>query len=120
MQQIINLYLLFLGLITILNREYCKKYIFLFAGQQHPEHYHKYKDESFILLFGDCKLILDNKDYFLKKNEPISVKPKVIHSFSSKQGALIEELSTTHEKADSFYVDDIINTNNKRKSFIDF
>lgn len=108
------------SMITVLNREYCKKYIFLFAGQKHPEQYHKQKDETFILLYGDCKLILDNEEYFLEKNQPISVKPKVIHSFSSNQGALIEEISTTHEKADSFYVDDKISNNLSRKSFIDF
>ena len=60
-------------MITILNREYCKKYIFLFPGQKHPEQYHNQKDETFILLYGDCKLILDNKEYFLQKiNQSVS------------------------------------------------
>ena len=48
------------------------------------------------------------------------IKTGVIHKFIciSKQGAVIEELSSTHEKADSFYVDDNITKNKFRKTFI--
>ena len=46
--------------------------------------------------------------------------PNEIHSFSgmSKEGAVIEELSTTSTSKDSFYIDPKIENNKKRKSFI--
>ena len=66
-------------MITILNRILQKIYIFI--RWSNIQNNIIIKDETFILLYGDCKLILDNKEYFLQKNKPISVQPKVIHSF---------------------------------------
>ena len=43
---------------------------------------------------------------------------KQIHKFSSKKGAIIEELSTTSIKSDSYYLDEKINNNKDRKTFI--
>ena len=46
--------------------------------------------------------------------------PKEIHSFSglSKDGAVIEELSTTSTSKDSYYLDKKIENNKNRKSYI--
>ena len=41
---------------TLVNKDYCKKIIYQFPGQTNPEHFHKIKEETFILLEGD----LDN------------------------------------------------------------
>ena len=50
----------------------------------------------------------------------ITLKPFEIHEFKciSKTGAVIEELSTTSEIKDSFYLDKKIHQNHERKSFI--
>jgi len=37
------------------------------------------------------------------------VEPGVRHSFTSQRGAIIEEISTTHIKGDSYYDDEEIN-----------
>lgn len=44
-------------IISIVNREYCKKLIAVLPGQQHPDHMHKVKEETFQLLYGDSKSV---------------------------------------------------------------
>ena len=48
----------------------------------------------------------------------MTINPRVVHEFSSIKGAIIEELSTTSIKSDSYYLDDKINKNKERKTFI--
>jgi quercetin dioxygenase-like cupin family protein len=111
-------------MITILNSKYCKKLIFIFHKQKHPAQYHKIKQETFFILYGKVKLeIIRNKKKTvknLKEGDLITLYPGDIHSFSglSKDGAVIEELSTKSSSADSFYLDTSINKNKNRKSFI--
>ena len=56
----------------------------------------------------------------LKTGDIITIKPGTIHKFKglSKNGTVIEELSTKHIKNDSFYIDKNINKNENRKSLI--
>ena len=49
-------------IITVVNREYCKRVIVLVPGQTHPEQYHKQKDETYHILHGDIALTLDGVD----------------------------------------------------------
>ena len=97
-------------IIDKVNREYCKKIIVVLPGQNHPTHYHKVKEECFELLYGDCTLILNNKKIKLQRGLPILIARGVAHSFSSKDGCVIEEVSTTHVVGDSVYDD--VNINN--------
>ena len=119
-----NFYKFGLTMTTIHNSEYCKKLLFLLKKQIHPEQYHKKKQETFFMLFGKIRLQLKDKKIkktiYLSEGDLFTIKPGVIHKFNclSKQGAVIEELSTTHAKADSFYVDDNITKNKFRKTFI--
>ena len=113
-----------LCMITIHNSEYCKKILFLFYKQKHPEQYHKKKKETFFILFGKLKLKLRIKNkikiLLLKTGDIYTINPKEIHSFEavSKDGAIIEELSTKSDRDDSYYVDNKITNNKNRKSFI--
>ena len=111
-------------MITILNSKYCKKLLFIFNKQSHPAQYHKRKQETFFVLHGKVKLkIKRNKKSItriLKSGDLVTILPKDIHSFSgiSKDGCVIEELSTKSMKNDSYYIDKKINKNIFRKSFI--
>ncbi len=111
-------------MITILNSKYCKKLIFILYKQKHPAQYHKIKQETFFILYGKVKLetIRKNKKTvkILKEGDLVTLYPRDIHSFSglSKDGAVIEELSTKSNSTDSFYLDASINKNKDRKSFI--
>jgi len=107
-------------MITVVNREYCKKLIIVLPRQSHPEQYHKIKEESFNLLYGDLELGLNEKKEILQIGDIRIVEPNVKHTFSSKNGAIIEEISSAHIQDDSYYTDDRINQNNDRKTIIRF
>lgn len=95
-------------IINLINREYCKKLIIVLPSQQHPNHYHVKKEETFQLLYGDLKVHLDDQIINLSLGEILTVKRNQIHSFSSKNGAIFEEISTTHIVGDSYYLDEKI------------
>ena len=90
-------------IISKINRTYCKKIIVMLPNQDHPTHRHLKKEECFELLDGDCILTLNGRDIPLKKGMPILINREVNHSFRSKKGCVIEEVSTTHIKGDSVY-----------------
>ena len=50
--------------------------------------------------------------------EVITIEPFERHSFNSKNGAIIEEISSTHYVEDSFYSDESINANKNRKTIL--
>ena len=92
-------------ILSKINRTYCKKIIAMIPNQSHPTHRHLQKEECFELLKGDCILRLNGRDIQLKKGYPILINRKVNHSFRTKNGCVIEEISTTHIKGDSIYED---------------
>jgi len=108
------------AIINCINREYCKKLIIVLPGQAHPSHYHHKKEETFNFLYGDVNLVLDGnaKDY--KPGEMVIIERGAKHSFSSKNGAIFEEISTTHFLDDSFYDDKKILENKNRKTEMTF
>jgi sialic acid synthase SpsE/quercetin dioxygenase-like cupin family protein len=97
-------------IINLVNREYCKKIIVVFPGQNHPEQYHIKKEETFHLLSGKLGLSLNGLTSELKKGDIVTVERGVKHAFWSDSGAILEEISTTHYKNDSFYTDPQINS----------
>lgn len=92
-------------IISIVNREYCKKLIIVLPGQNHPMHMHKVKEETFQLLYGDLECVVDGRTYEMKPGDCQTVLRNEMHSFRSKGGAIFEEISTTHVKGDSYYED---------------
>jgi N-acetylneuraminate synthase len=44
----------------------------------------------------------------LNPGDLLTVEPGVRHSFTSREGAIFEEISTTHIKGDSYYDDPVI------------
>ncbi len=96
-------------IINCINREYCKKLIVVLPGQKHPEHYHKRKEETFQVLAGKFECVIDGHKKTLLPGETALVQPGVWHEFWSKDGCIIEEVSTTHYKNDSVYNDRKIN-----------
>ncbi len=107
-------------MITVVNREYCKKLIILLPGQKHPEQYHKKKEETFHVLYGDVSIRLDGEEKRIGRGDILVVEKGKKHSFSTKGGAVIEEISSTHWKEDSFYTDPAIARNKNRKTFLTY
>jgi len=92
-------------LINCINRAYCKKLVIQLPRQKHPYHYHKQKEETFQLLYGDLEVVLEGHKSKLEPGGLFLVKPNQWHKFHTLDGAIIEEVSTTHYNDDSFYED---------------
>ena len=88
-----------------MNRGYCKKLIALLPRQKHPYHYHKQKEETFHLLNGDLEVEIDGREVTLRPGDTVLVQPECWHKFQSLNGAIFEEISTTHYNNDSYYED---------------
>jgi sialic acid synthase SpsE/mannose-6-phosphate isomerase-like protein (cupin superfamily) len=91
-----------------INRKYCKKLIIQLPRQKHPYHFHKVKEETFQLLYGDMEVELEGKRIKLQAGDTVLVKPGEWHKFHTLGGAIFEEVSTTHFNNDSFYEDERI------------
>lgn len=103
---------------TLVNKDYCKKIIYQFPGQTNPEHFHKVKEETFILLEGDLKVNVNGTETEMTKGDILTISINDKHSFTSTNGAIFEEISTEHMTDDSFYTDKNIQNNKNRKSKI--
>jgi len=108
------------AILNCINREYCKKLIILLPGQKHPFHHHLKKEETFQVLFGSMDVVIGKGNKSLKAGDMLTVERKVKHNFSSQEGVIFEEVSTTHYKDDSFYEDEKITNNPQRKTEMTF
>ena len=95
-------------IVTLINREYCKKLVVLLPGQSHPNHRHVKKEETFQLLYGDLDLTINGVERQMATGDKILVERGAWHGFSTHQGAIFEEVSTTHQMGDSYYEDELI------------
>lgn len=107
-------------IINLVNREYCKKLIVLLPGQSHPEHYHKKKEETFLVVHGDISIDLNGTRKECGPGDLLVVERGIPHSFSSKGGMIMEEISSTHYKGDSYYTDPEIAPVDERKTQISY
>jgi sialic acid synthase SpsE/quercetin dioxygenase-like cupin family protein len=105
-------------MITVVNREYCKKLIAVLPGQKHPEQYHNKKEETFHVLYGELRLVLDGVEQICPPGSVITIERGVKHAFDSSGGAVFEEISSTHHADDSFYTDVTITKNQDRKTLL--
>jgi N-acetylneuraminate synthase len=108
-------------IVDLVNREYCKKIIVMLPAQQHPSHHHKIKEETFQLIWGDLEVVLKGTKVLMKPGDKLLVERAASHSFTTRNGAIFEEISTTHVKGDSYYEDERINALDplKRKSVLE-
>lgn len=109
-----------LTMLTVVNRGYCKKLLISLPGQQHPEQYHKKKEETFHVLFGEVDIYLEGEKRSCKPGDIVNVEPGVRHAFHTASGCIIEEISSTHFKDDSFYTDPAIAQNKNRKTLLTY
>lgn len=106
--------------IKVVNREYCKSYAILLPNQAYPSHYHKIKQETFFVLYGKLEVERDEQTYLLLPGESLSIERGQTHSFSTVEGAVFEEISTTYVQNDSVYENEKIGltTYKERKTLI--
>jgi sialic acid synthase SpsE/D-lyxose ketol-isomerase len=106
--------------ITVVNREYCKRLMVVLPGQKHPEQWHNVKDETYHVLHGDVTVDLDGVQTTHKSNKVVTIPHGIKHSFWTKSGAVIEEVSSSYSSHDSFYSDPAIHANKNRKTFVTY
>lgn len=104
--------------ITVVNREYCKRLMVVLPGQKHPEQWHNLKDETYHVLYGDVSVDLNGSRTTHKANSVVTIPHGIKHSFWTKGGAVIEEVSSSYSSDDSFYSDSTISGNKNRKTFV--
>jgi len=109
-----------LAMATVVNEEYCKKVLIMLPGQSHPEQYHMKKKETFHVVFGTVDIVLDGVPSVIKTGDVVTITPEVRHAFSTRDGCVIEEISSTHYSDDSYYTDPKITQNKNRKTFVNF
>ncbi len=107
-------------IITVVNREYCKRLIVLLSGQEHPEQYHNYKDETYHILHGQINLWIDGKQRECKTNDVIIIPKGVRHRFTTASGVVIEEISSSYSQGDSHYTDATIEKTPNRKTLVTY
>ncbi|WP_342359606.1 N-acetylneuraminate synthase family protein [Terrarubrum flagellatum] len=105
-------------MLTVVNRDYCKKLIVVLPGQNHPEQYHNKKEETFHVLHGELRIVLDGAERICGPGSVVTITPGMRHAFDTKSGAVFEEISSTHFVDDSFYTDPEIAKNKERKTFL--
>jgi len=108
-------------LINVINRAYAKKVLVQLPGQRHPLHFHKLKEETFLVLWGELISELDGRERVLRPGDTLTVPPGVWHCFRTETGCVFEEISTTAFSNDSVYRDPAINalTSKQRKTEVD-
>jgi mannose-6-phosphate isomerase-like protein (cupin superfamily) len=104
--------------ITVINREYCKRLMVVLPGQKHPEQWHNVKDETYHVLYGEVIVDLDGIQTTHKANGVVTIPHGLKHSFWTKGGAVIEEVSSSYSSNDSLYTDPAINANKNRKTYV--
>jgi len=109
-----------IAMLTVVNREYCKKIIVVLPGQKHPEQFHERKEETFHVLFGILQLTLDGEQSEMNVGETVVVEPGTRHAFETTTGCVLEEISTSHYQDDSFYTDSTITNNPDRKTILKY
>jgi D-lyxose ketol-isomerase len=95
-----------LGLIIRLNEpEYASKWLTVLPGQMCPNHYHKIIKETFFIIKGDVTMNLDGEEILMKPGDKVTLAAGTWHTFSSTNGAVIEEITTHQEPDDSYFED---------------
>ena len=85
------------------NREhYCFKVLVINPGMQCSLHFHKIKKETFFVFSGFVRLEMKTPDSvrILAPGQSQFITPGRAHRFSSEAGAVIFEVSTTHQDSD--------------------
>jgi mannose-6-phosphate isomerase-like protein (cupin superfamily) len=86
---------------TICNEpEYCAKWLYIAAGRKCSLHYHSKKKETFSVQSGEVRLENNGIREDLTVGDLRIILPGVAHRFSSKNGAVLLEVSTHHDDAD--------------------
>ncbi|MBN1352035.1 cupin domain-containing protein [candidate division KSB1 bacterium] len=87
---------------------YCGKYLFVIDGQTCPAHHHLSKHESFFIVQGRVRMVLDGKEFEMKPGDILAIPPQSKHCFTGIGPALLLELSQPCVIEDNYFEDNRI------------
>jgi len=83
------------------NDLYCLKFLILNKGSQCSMHFHKQKDETFLISKGKVMMEHKHKTLIMTPGDTIRIRPTEIHRFLGIQDSIIIEISTKHKEKDT-------------------
>lgn len=90
---------------------YCGKFLFVDDGQTCPYHKHARKHETFFVLKGTVRMVVDNQPTILAEGDLLVMPPGKNHSFTGIGPALLLEVSMPSTRQDNFFADKSIGDN---------
>jgi mannose-6-phosphate isomerase-like protein (cupin superfamily) len=84
---------------------YCGKFLFVADGQTCPYHQHHKKHETFFVLKGEVRMVVDDEEKVLKEGDVLVMPPDQRHSFTGIGPALLLEVSMPSMREDNFFAD---------------
>ncbi|RJQ27588.1 cupin domain-containing protein [Candidatus Parcubacteria bacterium] len=88
------------------NDKYCSKIFFLKKGYQCSLHYHKIKDETFIVLKGNIRMEVGDEVLYMKEGNFCRITPGVLHRFRGLEDSEFLEVSSHHSEDDSYRLEE--------------
>lgn len=88
------------------NDRYCAKFMSLKRGYQCSLHYHKEKDEMFIITKGHVRFELGDEIMHLRPGDFVRVLVGTKHRFRGIEDSEFIEVSTHHDDADSYRIEE--------------
>lgn len=86
------------------NEKYCSKLLSLNQGYQCSLHYHKIKDETFLIIKGYVRMEVGKEILYMKEGSFVRITPGTLHRFRGLKDSEIIEISTHHMEEDSYRV----------------
>jgi len=95
-----------LGLvIRVSEPEYGSKWLTLQPAQVCPNHYHKLIKETFFVITGHVRMRIGDEVVDMRAGDKLTMPPGTWHTFTSDDGAIIEEVTTRQVEGDSYFED---------------
>ena len=87
---------------------YCGKFLFVADGQTCPYHRHDIKHETFFVIKGRVRMVVDGEERILSEGDLLVMPPGQRHSFTGVGPALLLEVSMPNRRRDNFFADGAI------------
>lgn len=84
---------------------YCGKFLFVDDQQTCPYHNHNHKHETFFVLKGQVRMVIDGVEHLLREGDTLVMAPGKKHAFTGVGPALILEVSMPSTRGDNFFAD---------------
>ncbi len=84
---------------------YCGKFLFVDDGQTCPYHNHDRKHETFFVLKGLLRMVVDGAEQIMREGDALVMAPGRKHAFTGLGPALILEVSMPSMRGDNFFTD---------------